>query len=255
MRRDTWLVGARMAVLLGALVPGLALAAIGRVEVLEGTARRTPDQGTALDLKPGSEIEVKDLLTVGPKSNLKLVLNDGSVIMLGAGSELFISQADFEGQERKGFVAKLGLGKFWASVKKALAGSSAKFEVETDRAVAGVRGTQFRVDAAAPAVKGALSPSTLVQVVEGQVRVTARVRKPTPVAGTPPTKLGERVEVSGPREVSVEEWEEAFIELQANQQVRVSGELGQPRTTALDRKVANDPFGRFVNRNQKPGSP
>lgn len=37
----------------------------------------------------------------------------------------------------------LGLGKIWAKVKKAVAGGDAKFQVATDRAVIGVRGTEF----------------------------------------------------------------------------------------------------------------
>ncbi|WP_375759663.1 FecR domain-containing protein [Corallococcus exercitus] len=240
------------AVLLAGLLPGLAFGAVGRVEVLEGSASRTPEGGAARPLAVGADVEVKDTLEVGPKSNLKLTLNDGSVLMLGEGSRLFISEADFEGQERKGFVAKLGLGKLWASVKKALAGSQAKFEVETDRAVAGVRGTRFRVDAAAPVTPGALSPRTLVQVEEGRVQVAARLpAKP----GEPKAKPGERTQVPGPREVTREEWTETFIQLQAGRQVVVDAELGRAKAGALDRKVAGDRFGRFVDRNQGPKTP
>ncbi|MBJ6762598.1 FecR domain-containing protein [Myxococcaceae bacterium JPH2] len=255
-QRGGWLQFARW-LLLVVLAPSWAFAAIGRVEVLEGTASRAPEQGSAQSLNVGSDIEVRDTLEVGAASNLKLVLNDGSVLMLGERSRLFISEADFEGQERKGFVARLGLGKVWASVKKALAGSSAKFEVETDRAVAGVRGTMFRVDAAAPTVAGALSPSTLVQVSEGQVQVAARVRKAAGKGGTAPPKPGPsgRVQVDGPHEVSLDEWEQTFIQLQKDRQVRVDGELGKATVGALDRKVANDAFGQFVKRNQPTKAP
>ncbi|RKH11018.1 hypothetical protein D7V97_12445 [Corallococcus sp. CA053C] len=246
-QRRTW------AVLLAGLLPGLAFGAIGRVDVLEGTASRLPEGGASQPLAVGADVEVKDTLEVGPKSNLKLTLNDGSVLMLGEGSRLFISEADFEGQERKGFVAKLGLGKVWASVKKALAGSQAKFDVETDRAVAGVRGTRFRVDAAAPTVMGALSPRTLVQVSEGNVRVTARL--PVKPGEAKKTKPGERTQVPGPHEVTLEQWTEKFIQLQANRQVVVDAELGRTKVGALDRKVADDAFGQFVNRNQGPQTP
>lgn len=246
-QRTTW------AVLLAGLLPGLAFGAIGRVEVLEGTATRLPEGGAAQALTVGADVEVKDTLEVGPKSNLKLTLNDGSVLMVGEGSRLFIREADFEGQERKGFVAKLGLGKVWASVKKALAGSQAKFEVETDRAVAGVRGTRFRVDVAAPTAMGALSPRTLVQVSEGQVQVAARLRVKPGEAKT--KKPGERTQVPGPHEVTLEQWTETVIQLKAKKQVVVDAELGRPQVGTLDRKVADDAFGQFVQRNQDPKTP
>ncbi|WP_147444177.1 MULTISPECIES: FecR domain-containing protein [Corallococcus] len=243
--RGTWAV-------LAGLLPGLAFGAIGRVEVLEGTASRHPMGGVSRPLAVGADVEVKDTLEVGPKSNLKLTLNDGSVLMLGEGSQLFINVADFEGQERKGFVARLGLGKLWASVKKALAGSDAKFEVETDRAVAGVRGTRFRVDAAAPTYMGALSPRTLVQVAEGQVQVMPRML----VRSTPLEKASkERTQAPGSQEVTQEQWTERIIQLQADRQVVVDAELGTAKVGTLDRKVAGDAFGRFVTRNQGPKTP
>jgi hypothetical protein len=172
--------------------------------------------------------------------------------MLGERSQLIIDEATFEGQDRKGFAARLGVGKVWASVKKALAGSDSKFEVQTDRAVAGVRGTIFRVDYGSTA-KGvtptAMKPSMVVRVVEGRV-VVAQLRKvvkgQVPVA-KPTPKKGERQEVAAPQEVSPEEWEKKFVELQAGQQVVVGEELGVARP--LDTRAMKDAFGRFVDRN------
>ncbi len=228
--------------------PGLAAAAVGRVETVEGSAWRTPEGAERQPLQPGVEIEQKDTLDVDAKSGVKLVLNDGSVLMLGADSQLVITEAEFAGQERKGFVGYLKLGKVWASVKKALSGSRAKFEVKTDRAVAGVRGTTLRVDVAPPTVAGARSPSTVVQVYSGLVRVAARV--PPRPGGTPApvSKPGERVEVPPPREVSVEQWEEIVRQLQADRQIEVGERVGP--VTRVDPKRRDDEFGIFVNRNQ-----
>ncbi|MFP2923689.1 FecR domain-containing protein [Pyxidicoccus sp. 3LG] len=216
-------------------------------EVVEGSAWRTPEGAERQPLAVGTELEQKDTLDVGPKSGVKLVLNDGSVLMLSADSQLVITEAAFEGQERKGFTGSLNLGRVWADVKKMLSGSEAKFEVKTDRAVAGVRGTQLRVDVAPPATLGALSPKTVVQVYTGQVRVVARV----PPRGGAPVKQpapGERVEVPPPREIPVEEWEQVVRELQKNRQVEVGEQVG--KVTALDRKLRDDEFGAFVKRNQ-----
>src|SRR5690606_37300861 len=122
--------------------------------------------------------------------NLKITHNDGSVLLVGGGSTLYIDEARFEGQERRGFGVFLEVGKLWAKVKKAIAGSDAKFEVTTERAVAGVRGTIFRVDALKATLQVSSTPersktsrrktkksaakrqvSTRVRVDEGKVAV------------------------------------------------------------------------------------
>ncbi len=237
---------AKAVVLLLLCLPALAVAAVGRVEAVEGSAWRTPEGGQRQPLQPGVEVEQKDTLDVGPTSGVKLVLNDGSVLMVGADSQLVITEARFAGQERQGFSGYLKLGKVWAEVKKMLSGSEAKFEVKTDRAVAGVRGTSLRVDV----VPGALAPTTVVQVYTGLVQVVAQVpvKKPRASdAGTP--KPGERVQVPGPHEVSEEEWEVRFIELQvkARRQVEVGEQPG--KVTSLDTRRMGDDFGAFVKRN------
>ncbi len=241
-RLERW--GPKAAVVLVLLaLPGLA--AVGRVEAVEGSAWRTPEGAERQALQPGVEIEQKDTLEVGPGSGVKLVLNDGSVLMLGAGSQLVITEARFSGQERTSFSGYLKLGKVWAEVKKALTGSEAKFEVKTDRAVAGVRGTILRVDVEPPAIAGGLSGSTVVQVYTGLVGVTARV-PPRPALARQP-KPGERVQVPGPQEVSLAEWEEKFIELKARRQVEVGEQVG--KVGSLDPRRVGDDFGAFVKRN------
>jgi hypothetical protein len=236
------------------LLPGLALAGIGKVSILEGTATRT-NGGEAKALEVGSEIELNDTIEVGTASNLKLTLNDESVIMLAASSQLIIDEATFEGQDRKGFAARLGFGKVWARVKKALAGPESKFEVQTERAVAGVRGTIFRVDYPVNAAK-ALMPSQklrmVVRVVEGRVMVTQAVRKAVKgqTPGGPAPKKGERKLIAAPQQVPVEEWEKRFLELQAKQEVWVGEDLEELKMRTLDLRAMKDDFGRFVDRNQ-----
>jgi len=234
------------------LLPGLALASVGKVSALEGTAKRTNGEEVKA-LEVGSEIEVNDTIDVGPASNLKLTLTDESVIMLAERSQLIIDEATFEGQDRKGFAARLGFGKVWAKVKKALAGSDSKFEVQTDRAVAGVRGTIFRVDYVhdtAKAIMPAAKLRMMVRVVEGRVVVSRLVRKAvegqTPASQDP--KPGERKQVAAPQVVSLDEWEKKFVELQGKQEIEVGNELGKPGP--LNTKAMKDAFGRFVDRNQ-----
>lgn len=72
----------------------------------------------------------------------RIVLGDESVIELEDGGKFSIDECDtsFTGVALTGTVRK-----FWAHVKKIAAGSDKKFEVQTERAVAGVRGTIFSV--------------------------------------------------------------------------------------------------------------
>ncbi len=227
------------------LAPSLAFASVGSVATLEGSANRTPKDGKPAALAVGAEIDVGDVLEVG-KGNLKLKLNDESVIMLGDSSRLTIDEASFAGQERRGFAATLGLGKLWTKVSKAVGG--AKFEVKTDKAVAGVRGTIFRIDsktllAAAGARKQAV---TVVAVTEGLVGVTAKIKAAVPKAA--PVKKGERKQVAGPSEISAEQWEEKFVQLQANMKVTIGEDLWQE--ARVEPADTADAFAAFVKKNQ-----
>src|SRR3954452_14160892 len=84
------------------LLPSLALANIGTVQALDGAATRTPPGGAVSALKEGSGIELGDTLEV-TSGDLKVTLNDTSILMLAAGSSLKIEEARFEGLERRGF--------------------------------------------------------------------------------------------------------------------------------------------------------
>ncbi|MHB8878920.1 MAG: FecR family protein [Myxococcaceae bacterium] len=230
------------------LLPSLAFASVGKIAVVEGKATRTPKGGQAVALAAGSEVEVGDVLDVPKGGNLKLQLNDESVIMLGEASQLTIDEASFSGQDRKGFFATLNIGKFWTKVSKAVGGSS-KFEVKTGKAVAGVRGTIFRIDSKTLlAAANSTAPKRMVSkvaVTQGVVQVDAPVKKAA--AGALPQK-GPRKQVPGPQQISLDEWEQKFVQLQANQMVIVGEDLWQE--AAIDPKDSQDAFGRFVKKNE-----
>ena len=235
----------RLLVVAVALLSSLVFAEVGKVAALEGEASRTPKGGTAEALKAGSNIELGDTLSV-KTGNLKFELNDGSVIMLAPASELEITEAEFQGQERTGFSGLLKAGSLWTKVKKAIGGG--KFEVSTERAVAGVRGTIFRIDADA-LVKGARGKgrkASIVRVVEGSVGV-----KPQPIIAksikTAKPK-GPRVEVPGPKEVDVDAWEKIFVNLAANQQVIVGVDLFEQ--AEIDAASKTDAFSKWIEKNQ-----
>lgn len=226
------------------LLAAPAVAAVGQVTALEGTAVRIPKGGAELPLGAGAQVELEDTVRTARESSLKLLLTDGTALALGPESELALEVAEFAGQERGAFSARLVLGQFWAKVKKAAAGSTSRFEVKAGRAVAGVRGTIFRVDAT-PLVAGSRPPKireTLVRVLEGKVAVDAEVRKAKGKATPAP---GPRHEVSGPEEVTADEWEKRFVELQARQQVSIGDTYFRTGTFSPKKKDALD---RFIDR-------
>jgi hypothetical protein len=237
----------RVKLALGALlVAGSAVAAVGQVTALEGSAVRVPKASAEQALARGSAIELEDTVRTATASYLKLVLSDGTALALGPDSELTLEVAEFAGQERGAFSARLLVGKFWANVKRVVAGSTSHFEVKAGRAVAGVRGTIFRMDAT-PLVAGSRPPKireTLVRVLEGKVGVDAEVRR---AKGKAPPAPGPRQEVPGPQEISAEEWEKRFVELQARQQVSIgdtyfrTGKFDPSMKDALDRFLDRHP--------------
>ncbi len=245
---------ARLTVALALLAPALAFAAVGKVSQLQGKASRTGTDGVKVALAQGSEIEVGDSLKVEKGGALKLLLNDESVLAVGPESQLVINEAEFSGLERKGFSAKLMFGAVWAKVKKVAAGSEAKFEVTTERAVAGVRGTIFRVDAtkllkaSTGSKKKKSVPVTVVRVTEGKVAVDAQVRLaqakvPAAQGQTQPASTGPRRQVAGPGQISKDEWEKKFVELQRDSQVTVGEDLWEVTQLQLQK---DDPLAKFV---------
>ena len=221
-----------------------ALGAVGTVTVVEGPVFRTPKGGAEQPLPQGAAVELDDTLRTGASGGLKLTLSDQSVVVLGPDSELVVERAEFQAQERSKVSLKLLVGGVWAKVKKAIAGSDSTFEVSAARAVAGVRGTIFRVDAT-PLIVGTHPPKireTVVRVAEGRVAVNAQVKK---ASAKPPPK-GSRVEVPGPTEVTAEEWEKRFVELQAGRQVTITdtqfqtGKASQQKD-AIDRFLQKHP--------------
>jgi hypothetical protein len=194
-----------------ALFPSAALASVGKVTALEGQAWRT--QGEVKQaLAVGTRVEQNDQLQVGEPGKLKIVLDDGSEFALEGGSLLELNQAVFKDGERS-FLGMLRVGRMLTWVKKKLTGSKEKFEVGTDRAVAGVRGTIFSVEVT-PEIVHAFPPknkATRVRVTQGKVAVKA-----------PAKKKGPRHEVAGPQEITQKEWEKRFVLLKKNQMVEIT---------------------------------
>jgi len=217
------------ALLLGAAAvhaagPGPAPAA-GAVTFLAGEASRVHgEQREALAL--GSAVYQGDVIETARRTRLELKLSDASVLRLGPVSRVELAAAAFGASpdDRK-VSAKLRVGNVWANVTKAL-GGEARFEVKTENAVAGVRGTTFRVDASK-------DKSVVVRVYSGTVAVAAGpIPRPAHDGQAAPGGKPSRRQVAGPQEVTREQWERIVTNMM---QVKVAadGTPSEPEQFAL----------------------
>ena len=208
-----------------AATPAPAPPPAGTVTFLAGDATRAAGAaGKAEKLAVGSAVRAGDVLETKRRTRLEVRLTDRSVLRLGPSSRVVVAAAAFgKTVEERSVSAKLLVGKVWANVAKAV-GGEARFEVQTENAVAGVRGTTFRVDAAT-------DRSVVVRVYSGTVAVSQGAL-PRPEHGTAKDGKPERRQVAGPQEVSREQWEKIVTRMM---QVRVSAEgvPGEPETFAL----------------------
>jgi hypothetical protein len=214
---------AALAALAGAAAVALAAPAprsAGAVTFVSGEATRSA-QGKVEPLAVGSVVWPGDVLETRRRTRLEVKLADESVLRIGPLSRVVLEQALFGGSvEERTVAAKLVVGKVWANVAKAV-GGQARFEIQTENAVAGVRGTTFRVDAAT-------DRSVVVRVYSGAVAVASgAVPRPEHHGAKP-----ERRPVPGPQEVSREQWEKIVTSMM---QVRVSasGVPAEPESFAL----------------------
>ncbi|MBP7764692.1 MAG: FecR family protein [Deltaproteobacteria bacterium] len=181
------------------------------VKMTRGEAKVTLLKGKASAVCDGRKetfaLKINDLvragceITTGDESRLEMMLPDRSMIRFADNTKFRLVQVDVEAQGDRDVEISVTVGKIWTNVRKSMPGKKDKFEVSCQNAVAGVRGTVYRVDVAN-------DQSALVKVYDGEVRVAsipraqqtaiAPVGPPQPVAGPTP--------VEGPRPVSMEEW-------------------------------------------------
>lgn len=218
MRARISIAAAAVALLaLAAAVPAEAPPPAGKVTFLAGEASRTVS-GKKQKLAVGAPVFEGDVLETSRRTRLEVRLADQSVVRLGPKSKAVVQAASFgkDVEDRK-VSAKLVVGQVWANVAKAV-GGEARFEVQTENAVAGVRGTTFRVDAAR-------DRSVVVKVYSGTVAVAAGpIPRPDHGGGADPGKKPDRKQVAGPSEVTREQWEKIVTTMM---QVKVSAD-GRP---------------------------
>ena len=150
---------------------------VGFVAGVRGDVTLTRGQQT-IEARIGLAVEQGDELATGKKSRLKMLLSDDSVVALGSSSRLVLAEHLFSSKS-KARITRIQLlgGLVRALVQKSVSGANADSQVASGTAVAGVRGTEFVLDATGQAprlatLSGAVAWSAaggpLVEVGAGQ---------------------------------------------------------------------------------------
>jgi hypothetical protein len=184
------------------------------VSFLQGSADLL-DKGVSRPLLLRDAIVEGNLVRTGANSQLELLLADQSRLRFAGHSEFRVVRMETGGPSAPRDVnIHVSLGRAWANVAKAM-GKNGKFSVSCDQAVAGVRGTVYRM---------VIEPdrSALVRVYDGTVHVSGggTIRKPEKPSG-PPTPVAGPKPVPGPHKVTMEAW---TVIIEAMQQVRISAD-------------------------------
>lgn len=144
MRGKKTAFGAMLILLLGMVGVGEAqevgkvVSAIGSVEVVR------KETGNREGLAVNAAIFLNDTISTGSDGRAKVLLHDDSVLKVAPSSELLVSEMVAGANGDHSTVVNLLKGRLRSVIGKKL-GPQASFEVHTDVAVAGVRGTDFEV--------------------------------------------------------------------------------------------------------------
>src|SRR5512142_1688596 len=215
------------------------------VTTVRGSAKVYRSGSTAgRQLHKGDKLKKEDEVKVAEKSRLEILFADGTVMRLAERSSLRMNELAFDKEtDRKNVKVGLSLGKLGANVKK-LKTDDSSVEVKTSNAVAGVRGTVYRVNVDE-------DKSALVKVYDGEVYVA----NPPRDASKPIDKATAPHEVAGPHavpppyhEVSMEEWT-AIVK--AMQQIRISSDGKPSQPEDFDPKADADDWVKWNQKRDK----
>jgi FecR protein len=215
------------------------------VTVIQGTARvYSKGVATGRLLKQGDVLKKDQEVKVAGKSRMEVRFPDGTVMRLSEKSHLKLNEVSYNKQtDGKDVKVDLSVGKLWAKVKK-LTTPDSSVEVRTSNAVAGVRGTVYRVNVED-------DQSALVKVYDGLVYVANPPRDVSQQA----EKVTTPHEVSGPHavsppfhEVSMEEWTTI---VKAMQQITISPQGVPSKPENFDPKADSDDWVKWNQERDK----
>jgi ferric-dicitrate binding protein FerR (iron transport regulator) len=195
------------------------------LDIKEGTATVSYLKGSAEVLGPGKTfwtiLKLKDVLNEGDQvrtgagAQMEIILSDNSRLRFAGNSEFRVTRMEAGGPSTpRNVKVHVTLGRIWARVRKAM-GARGNFAISCDRAVAGVRGTVYRMNVEQ-------DRSALVRVYDGTVEVKGggtATDQQAPVG--PPTRVAGPKPIPGPHKVTMEEW---TVIIKAMQQVRIGAD-------------------------------
>lgn len=187
-----------------------------RVKCLEGSARiLAAGKGVWRALREQDILRGGDEVRTGAKTKIELIMQDESVVRFADNSHFKIIFLDTGDETRqRNIKIYVAIGRSWVNLSRAI-GKRGNFELTSENAVAGVRGTIYRMN-----VEN--DKSALIRVYDGQVSVSGggKPEERKPILG-PPTKITGPKPVPGPRKVTMEEW--VYI-IKAMQQIRIGSD-------------------------------
>ena len=198
----------------------------GKVEILPAGGKAWVSASNRRQVAGGEHVRTKE------RSLAEVLLENGSVLRMAPSTELIIKEAGVG--EKLVTSVRLSVGQFWSNVSR-LTRRGSKFEVETESATIGVRGTVFNTGVDE-------DEDMRVQVYEGRVEVW------NPIQEVDPNASNEAIEAPGEvspgfKEISREAW---TIMLDVNQELQVD-KSGEHKQATIDPKeeAAQDSWVKF----------
>jgi hypothetical protein len=186
-------------------------------------------QKAARNLKKYDRLDAGCEVSTGADSRVEMVLPDRSIVRFAEKTKFKLVQSDISKDGKRAIKISVPIGKVWSNVRKALWGRDNKFELSCQNAVAGVRGTVYRLDVES-------DQSALVKVYDGEVAVQGvpqqKQQSSIPAFG-PPQPVSGPTAVSGPKPVSMEQW--VYV-VKSMQQIRITsdGQAQEPKDFSED---------------------
>ncbi len=144
-----------------------------------------------------------DRINTAKNARIEIRLPDKSYIRFGELTEFILAAASIDKKnKRRNINVKMIIGKIWARASKLFSGRG-RFAISTRTAVAGVRGTVYRMDVNQDS-------SAEVRVYYGEVAVSNKKeeekKKGTIKKSGGPKRVSGPRAIPGPRKVSIKEW-------------------------------------------------
>ena len=208
-----------------------------KVTLLEGNAdlfRMKPE--LRQPLSEGDVLRHGDRVTTGDRTRIELGMADGSLLRFDENTTFELVSVGYDEQtKQRDIEVDLALGKTWAKVA-GLVGGRGRFQVSAENAIAGVRGTTYRMN---------VNPDTsvVVKVYWGEIRVSSppeKVDRPQKVSE--PSRVEGPHPVEGPSPVTMQEW--TYI-VRAMQQITILPDGTVSKPFRFDPKVDADDWVRW----------